>query len=107
MTPPSPAHAPLETDDRPVAPPPPRRTVTITGHPDRISRPVRALHEVPAPRRTSGPAREPRVMSIDRRRPPRSASERLGARPDRVALWALLMALFLIVVVATSANAAI
>lgn len=94
--------------DQPVSESRPRRTVTITGHPDRTSRPMRTLYEVPAPRRTSGPARdrEPRVMSIERRRPPRSAQERLGARPDRVALWALLMALFLILVTATSSNAA-
>jgi hypothetical protein len=59
----------------------PRRTVTITGHPDR-------------PRL--------RLVEIDRRRPPRGAVERLGPRPDRVALWAVFMALFLIVVVLLS-----
>jgi hypothetical protein len=61
-----------------------RRTVTITGHPDR-----------PAPRHL-------RLVEVERRRPPRSAVERLGPRPDRLAMWAVFMALFLILVVLLS-----
>jgi hypothetical protein len=53
-----------------------RRTVTITGHP------------VP-PRRRRSPTQE-----------------QLVARPDRVALWAFLLGLFLVLVAAATANAA-
>jgi hypothetical protein len=53
-----------------------RRTVTITGHP------------VP-PRRRRSPTQE-----------------QIVARPDRVALWAFLLGLFLVVVAAATANAA-
>jgi hypothetical protein len=53
-----------------------RRTVTITGHPT-------------PPRR---------------RRPP--AAQGIVARPDRVALWAFLLGLFLVLVAAATANAA-
>ena len=64
---------------------PPRRTVTITGRPERA---------VP---------RHLRLVEVERRRPPRSAVERLGPRPDRIAMWAVFMALFLIAVVLVSA----
>ena len=53
-----------------------RRTVTITGHPQ-------------PPRRRSSPAQQ-----------------RIAARPDRVALWAFLLGLFLVLVAAVTANAA-
>jgi hypothetical protein len=59
------------------APAPERRTVTITGHPT----PAR-------PRRRS------------------AAQRQLVAQPDRVALWAFLLGLFLVVVAAATANAA-
>ncbi|MDQ4041367.1 MAG: hypothetical protein M3141_06415 [Actinomycetota bacterium] len=62
----------------------PRRTVTITGRPERA---------VP---------RHLRLVEIERRRPPRTAVERLGPRPDRIAMWAVFMALFLILVVLLS-----
>jgi hypothetical protein len=38
------------------------------------------------------------------RRPPTPARERLGARPDRAALYALLMGLFLVIVAVASAH---
>ena len=41
-----------------------------------------------------------------RRRPPRTASERLGARPDRVAAWAFALGLLLILIAVATANAA-
>lgn len=59
---------------------PGRRTVTIRG-------------QVAPPRRA--PAR---------RRPARSPVERLGTRPDRIALWAVMMGFFLILVAATSGH---
>jgi hypothetical protein len=58
---------------------PDRRTIEIRGR------------TVPAP-----PV--PRTVDLDRRRPQRRAIERVGARPDRVAMWALLMGLLLILV---------
>ena len=55
---------------------PERRTVTITGQPG------------PRPRRRS------------------AAQQQLAAQPDRIALWAFLLGLFMIVVAAATANAA-
>jgi hypothetical protein len=64
-----------------------RRTITIRG-------------QVAPPRRTSGTAPA-------RRRPPRRPSERIvGTRPDRAALWAVLMGVFLILVAVMTAHGA-
>jgi hypothetical protein len=63
--------------------PPARRTVQITG------RTVAA----------------PRLVEVERRRPARRPAERVGPRPDRVALWAVLLGFFLILVAATSSHA--
>jgi len=46
----------------------------------------------------------PRVVDAERRRPPRRAIERVGGRPDRVAMWALLMGLMLILVAIGTAD---
>ena len=47
----------------------------------------------------------PRSTEIDRtRRPPRRPVERVGARPDRVAMWALMMGLLLILVALGTAD---
>jgi hypothetical protein len=59
-----------------VVPLPERRTVTITGQP------------TPRPRRRS------------------AAQQQLVAQPDRIALWAFLLGLFMVVVAAATANAA-
>ncbi len=59
-----------------------RRTITITGHP------------VP-PRRRRSPASRPSP-----------AKQHIAARPDRLALWAFLLGLFLVLVAAATANAA-
>ena len=64
---------------------PVRRTVEIRGR------------TVPAPA-------VPRI-EIDRRRPPRRAIERVGPRPDRMAMWALLMGLLLIAIAIGTADA--
>jgi hypothetical protein len=77
------------------ATPPPgtRRTVVIRGQ------------VAPPPRRVSGPTqRDIADRRAERRRPPRRAYERLGARPDRAAYWAVLMGLFLILVAAASGH---
>jgi hypothetical protein len=44
----------------------------------------------------------PRAPQLARRRPPRLAAERVGPRPDRLALWALLMGIVLILVALTT-----
>lgn len=67
---------------------PARRTVEIRGR------------TVPAPA-------VPRSVEIERRRPPRRPIERVGARPDRVAMWALLMGLVLILVAVGTADASV
>jgi hypothetical protein len=104
---------------------PPRRTVTITGHPGtrrapaprvvdlerrRSARAPREATGARAPREATG-ARAPReatgarsghVVDVPRRRPRRTAAERIAPRPDRLAMWALMMALFLVMLVAVS-----
>ena len=71
-----------------------RRTITITGHP------------VP-PRR---PSTEGMHLASDRaaapRRRPSPAQAQIQARPDRVALWAFLLGLFLVFMAVATANAA-
>lgn len=66
-----------------------RRTVLITGR--------------PGTQRTGTPWARP---SAERRRPPRTIDERLGARPDRVAAWAFGLGLLLILIAVTTADAA-
>jgi len=66
----------------PVAPPV-RRTVQITG------------------RTVAAPAL-PRLVEVERRRPARRPVERIGPRPDRIALYAVLLGFFLILVAAAS-----
>ncbi|HEY7621347.1 MAG TPA: hypothetical protein VH834_16325 [Solirubrobacteraceae bacterium] len=62
-----------------------RRTVEITG-------------------RTVGAPTLPRLVEIDRRRPARRPVERIGPRPDRLALWAVVLGVFLIFVAVTSTS---
>ena len=66
---------------------PPRRTVYVTGRP------------------AASPL--PRLVEVRRRRPGRRPAERVGPRPDRIALWAVLLGFFLILVAATSSHAAV
>ena len=80
-------------------PTPPRRTVTIRGMPD--DRQAK-IYDFPVPARRPDPR--------SRRARPRAGtagSYRSGPRPDRIALWAVLMALFLVLVAATSSHAAV
>ena len=46
----------------------------------------------------------PGWSQIDRRRPARRPAERVGARPDRLALWAVVLGFFLIFVAVTSTS---
>ncbi len=91
---PQPATAPFDRDPRPE-----RRTVTITGRPGHTA-PVRHLRVVEPSGRGSQLAS--RMVQVERRRPARRSAEQLGAQPDRLAKWALLMALFLVFVVIAS-----
>ena len=77
--------APGSAAPAPLAAPSRRRTVEITG-------------------RTVGAPSLPRLVQIDRRRPARRATERVGARPDRLALWAVVLGFFLIFVAVTSTS---
>jgi hypothetical protein len=108
-----------------------QRRTALEGHPTESSerRPVSdAARPMPVPvarrgphaRGTAVPARRtieirgrtvpapavPRV-ELDRRRPPRRPIERVGPRPDRLALWALLMGLMLILVAVGTADASV
>jgi len=47
----------------------------------------------------------PREVDVERRRPQRRVAERAAARPDRMAMWALLMGLLLILVAIGTADA--
>jgi hypothetical protein len=47
------------------------------------------------------------MIEVDRRRPPRRPRERAMSRPDRAALWAVLLCLLLLVAAATTAHAAV
>jgi len=67
------------------------------GTPGRVTVEIRG-RTVPAPA-------VPRPLEVDRNRPQRRAVERVGARPDRVAMWALLMGLVLILVAIGTADA--
>lgn len=87
-SPPEPSRVAVrQTGPRPVAAPAPvaeipaRRTVTIRGH--------GAERNLPWP-------------DSPHRRPQRLAHERVGVRPDRVALWAVMLGILLVVVAIAS-----
>jgi hypothetical protein len=90
----TPASAPTEVahelahlsaaDDPFASPPPPpgtRRTVQIKGRPGEF-----------------------RVPSLARRHRPRTASDRVGPRPDRIALWVVALGAILIILAATTSS---
>jgi len=68
------ATEPVAVEDAPG-----RRTVTITGHPDRM----------PVPRT---------------KRPPRTALERIGASPDRIVGYAVLLGFVLVLIAVLTTN---
>jgi hypothetical protein len=49
----------------------------------------------------------PRSVELERRRPPRRTVERVGTRPDRLAMWALLMGIVLILVAVGTSDASV
>ncbi len=92
------APAPVRAQANPSPVAEPRRPrVRGTGQPGRATIELRG-RTVPAPA-------VPRVQDPERRRPPRRPIERVGARPDRVAMWALLMGLLLILVALGTSDA--
>jgi hypothetical protein len=81
------------------APPVPRRG----GYGDGAQVPARRTVEIRG-RTVPAPA-VPRSLELDRtRRPSRRAVERVGPRPDRLAMWALMMGLVLILVAISTAS---
>jgi len=72
-----------------------RRTVSITGHPAEGARALTLLRD--ADQAT------PRLAPT-RRRPPRRVTDRLGARPDRVAAWAVLLGFAIVFVTILTAH---
>ncbi len=77
---------------------PGRRTVTIQGR--------AGDHYVPPAGRDRAAA-SGRHPGAARSRPTRRPHERAGFRPDRVAMWAVLLGVLLVLVAATSSHAAI
>lgn len=86
-----------------VRPLPPRRGPHVKGS----AIPTRRTIEIRG-RTVPAPAVPRERVELDRLRPPRRAAvERVGARPDRVAMWALLMGLLLILVAVGTADASV
>ena len=77
-----------------AAPAPTRRTVEIRG---------RTVPAPPVPRAAEFDS----TVDFPRRRRSNITIERFGARPDRMALWALLMGVMLILVAVTTADASV
>jgi hypothetical protein len=74
-------------------------------HPKGTAIPARRTVEIRG--RTVAAPVVPRTPEIERRRPPRRPVERVGTRPDRVAMWALLMGIVLILVAVGTADASV
>ncbi|MEA2297254.1 MAG: hypothetical protein QOF77_190 [Solirubrobacteraceae bacterium] len=89
---------PLERERAARQPDAVRRTVRIRGQAI-AGTSARRLHaaEAPPPRR---------LDPLPRERPRRSAPERLGSRPDRIAAWAVVFGLLMAIVAAATAKSA-
>ncbi len=86
-----------------VRPHPPRRGPHVKGS----AVPTRRTIEIRG-RTVPAPAVPRPSVELDRRaRPQRRVVERVGARPDRIAMWALLMGLVLILVAVGTADASV
>jgi hypothetical protein len=79
--------ASLRPSDDFLADPDARRTVEITGRPGALAE-VPRLHEVERHQRSS-----------------RAVADRLGANPDRIAMWAVLLGILLVLIAFTSGSA--
>src|SRR5215207_1134331 len=84
----------------------------ITSRTGRFERPAAEPVPLRPPRRfeRAAPAERRTVtitgQTVPPRRRPSPTQQQLAARPDRVALWAFLLCLFLVLVAAATANAA-
>ncbi|MEX2218717.1 MAG: hypothetical protein WD749_08145 [Phycisphaerales bacterium] len=74
-------------------------------HPNATAIPARRTVEIRG--RTVPAPVVPRTVELDRRRPARRPIERVGPRPDRIAMWALLMGILLILVAVGTADASV
>ena len=93
------AHTDGPAPRRAETPPVPRRG----GYGEAVGLPGRRTIEIRG-RTVPAPA-VPRSLEVDRtRRPPRRAVERVGPRPDKVAMWALMMGLVLILVALSTSS---
>jgi hypothetical protein len=91
----------------PAAAPLGRPARADAGHPSEAPRPLtvpRRRRTVEITGRTVGAPALPRLVEVDRRRPARRPVERVGPRPDRLALWAVVLGFFLIFVAVTSTS---
>jgi hypothetical protein len=95
-------------EDRPTGPAPAqRRTVKIRGQavPIASARPLReASDDELASIVVDGPWMREQPAAPARRRPRRRAIERIGPRPDRLALWAFIAGLLLVVIALATAH---
>ena len=92
---------PTHIEGEVVHPVSPRRDPHATGG----TIPARRTVEIRG--RTVPPPAIPRSVELDRRRPARRPVERMGPRPDRIAMWALLMGIVLILVAVGTADASL
>jgi hypothetical protein len=90
---------PLERQRAGRQPDPARRTVRIRGQAiaGTHARQLHAAADSPPPRR---------LEPLPRERPRRTAPERLGSRPDRIAAWAVVFGLLMAVMAAATAKSA-
>jgi hypothetical protein len=96
------SHEHSDLDDEAARPGPPPR---LREHARGTAIPARRTVEIRG--RTVPAPVVPRSVEIERRRPARRAIERVGPRPDRLAMWALLMGIVLILVAVGTADASI
>jgi hypothetical protein len=75
-------------------------------HPKGTAIPARRTVEIRG-RTVPAPVVPRSSVEIDRRRPSRRPIERVGPRPDRLAMWALLMGIVLILVAVGTADASV
>jgi hypothetical protein len=94
----------------PTAPPVPARTIELTtelAHLSAADDPFATPPPPPGTRRTvqiKGRPAEGRISSMAQRHRGRTASDRVGARPDRIALWAVALGAILILLAAMTST---
>ncbi|MGA2926087.1 MAG: hypothetical protein ABSG43_08845 [Solirubrobacteraceae bacterium] len=74
---------------------------------ERVGRPSTPIAGIEARHLTAGEARRQAGAGARRRRPTSPRHQRPGFKPDRVAMWAVVLGVLLVLVAATSSHAAI